>query len=154
MGVESVMNNRPITYVLADSRDPEALTPFNFLCPGVVVGSTVHVIPPVLPGDTVNMRHAWQKARVLVDNFWRRWSEEYILMLRERKKWKVSTPNLRVGQLVLLVSDDRPRDQWRLGVVEDLGTESDGRVRQVRVRLANGKTFRRHMRALVRLELD
>jgi hypothetical protein len=85
------------------------------------VGSTVHVIPPVLSGDTVNMRHAWQKARVLVDDFWRRWSEEYILMLRERKKWKVSTPNLRVGQLVLLVSDDRPQDQWRLGVVEDLG---------------------------------
>jgi hypothetical protein len=105
----------------------EALTPFNFLCPGVVVGLTVHVIPPVLPGDTVNMRHAWQKARVLVDNFWRRWSDEYILMLRERKKWKVSTPNLRVGQLVLLVLDNRPRDQWRLGVVEDLGTESDGR---------------------------
>jgi hypothetical protein len=154
MGVESVMNNRPITYVSADSRDPEALTPFNFLCPGVVVGSTVHVIPPVLPGDTVSMRHAWQKARVLVDDFWRRWSDEYILMLRERKKWKVSTPNLRVGQLLLLVSDNRPWDQWRLGEVEDLGTESDGRVRQVRVRLANGKTFRCHTHALVSLELD
>jgi hypothetical protein len=82
MGVESVMNNRPITYVSADSRDPEALMPFNFLCPGVVVGSTIHIIPPVPPGDTVNMKHAWQRTRVLVDNFWRRWSEEYILMLR------------------------------------------------------------------------
>jgi hypothetical protein len=44
----------------------------------------------------------------------------------------VSTPNLKIGQIVLLVSDDRPRDQWRLGVVEDLGTESDGSGRQVR----------------------
>jgi hypothetical protein len=154
LGVESVMNNRPITYVSADSRDPEALTPFNFLCPGVVVCSTVHVIPPVPSENTVDIREAWQRSRVLVDEFWKRWTEEYILMLRERKKWKVSTPNLRVGQLVLLVSDDRPRDQWRLGVVDDLGTESDGRVRQVTVRLANGKTFRRHTCALVSLELD
>jgi uncharacterized protein YwbE len=154
MGVESVMNNRPITYVSADSRDPEALTPFNFLCPGVVVGLTIHVIPPVPPGDAVNMKHAWQRTRVLVDNFWRRWSEEYILMLRERKKWKVSTHNLKIGQMVLLASDDQPRDQWRLGVVEDLEGESDGCVRQVKVRLADGKTFRRHMHALVSLELD
>jgi hypothetical protein len=66
----------------------------------------------------------------------------------------VSTPNLKIGQMVLLVSDDRPRDQWRLGVVEDLGEESDRRVRQVKVRLANGKTFRRHTHALISLELD
>jgi hypothetical protein len=118
------------------------------------VCSTVHVIPPVPSENTVDIREAWQRSRVLVDEFWKRWTEEYILMLRERKKWKVSTPNLRVGQLVLLVSDDRPRDQWRLGVVDDLGTESDGRVRQVTVRLANGKTFRRHTCALVSLELD
>jgi hypothetical protein len=70
------------------------------------VGSTVHVIPPVPPGDAVNVRHAWQRTSVLVDDFWRRWLEEYILMLRERKKWKVSTPNLKIGQMVLLVSDD------------------------------------------------
>jgi hypothetical protein len=52
--------NRPITYVSADSRDPEALTPFNFLCPGVVVCSTVHVIPPVPSENTVDMREAWR----------------------------------------------------------------------------------------------
>jgi hypothetical protein len=89
MGVESVMKNRLITYVSADSRDPEALTPFNFLCPGVVVGSTVHVIPPFLPGDVVDIKQAWQKTRILVDDYWRRWSKEYVLMLKEREKWLV-----------------------------------------------------------------
>jgi hypothetical protein len=68
-GVESVMNNRPLAYVSADSKDPEALTPFNFLCHGVVVGSTVHVIPPVPPGDGTNLRISWQKSRSLVDKF-------------------------------------------------------------------------------------
>jgi hypothetical protein len=153
-GVESVMNNRPLTYVSADSKDPEALTPFNFLCPGVVVGSTVHVIPPVPPGDGIDLRHTWQKSRSLVDKFWHRWSEEYVAMLQERKKWKVSSPGLRVGQLVLLTSNEQPRDQWRLGIVDELGVGSDGHVRQVTVRLANGKTFRRHCNALVSLEID
>jgi phage baseplate assembly protein gpV len=128
--------------------------PFNFLCPGVVVGSTVHVIPLFLPGDVVDIKQAWQETRILVDDYWKRWSKEYVLMLQERKKWKTSTPDLKVGQMVLLVSDDRPRDQWRLGVVDDLGAESDGRMRQVKVRLANGKTFRCHMCALVSLELE
>jgi hypothetical protein len=86
-GVESVINNRPLTYVSADNKDPEALTPFNFLCPGVVVSSTVHVIPPVPPGDGTNLRQSWQKSSNLVDKFWSRWSEEYIAMLQERKKW-------------------------------------------------------------------
>jgi hypothetical protein len=120
----------------------------------VVVGSTIHVIPPFLPEDGVDIKQAWQKNRILVDNYWRRWSKEYVLMLQERKKWKTSTPDLKVGQMVLLVSYDQPRDQWRLGVVDDLGAESDGCVRQVKVRLAIGKTFRCHMCAFVSLELD
>jgi hypothetical protein len=100
-GVESVMNNCPLTYVSADRRDPEALTLFNFLCPGVVVGFTVYVIPPVPLGDGINLRSSLQKSRRLVDEFWHRWSEEYVAMLQDRKKWKVSSPGIRVGQLVL-----------------------------------------------------
>ena len=153
-GVESVMNNRPLTYVSADSRDPEALTPFNFLCPGVVVGSTVHVIPPVPLGDGTNLRSAWQKSRQLVDEFWYRWSEEYVAMLQDRKKWKVSSPGIRVGQLVLLASEEQPRDHWRLGIVDKLEAGGDELTRQVTVRMANGKVFRRHCNALVCLEID
>jgi hypothetical protein len=153
-GVESVMNNRPLTYVSADSRDPEALTPFNFVCPGVTVGSTVHVIPPVPMGNGANLRISWQKSRGIVDEYWRRWSEEYIAMLQDRKKWKVSSPDLRVGQLVLLTSDDQPRDHWRLGIVDKLGSGCDNHVRQVTVRMANGKVFKRHCNALVCLEVE
>jgi hypothetical protein len=153
-GMESMLNNRRLTYASADSRDPEVLTPFNFVCPGVTVGSTVHVIPPVPPGDGNNLRNAWQKTRGLMDEFWRRWSEEYIAMLQSRSKWRTSSPNLRVGQMVLIQADDRPQDQWRLGIVDVLGAKGDGHVRQVTVRLANGKTFRCRCNALVGLEMD
>jgi hypothetical protein len=106
-GVESIMNNCPLTYVSAYSRDPEALMPFNFLCPGVVVGSTVHIIPPVPLGDGINLRSSWQKLRQVVDEFWHRWSEEYVAMLQDRKKRKVSSPGIRVGRLVLLTLEEQ-----------------------------------------------
>ena len=148
------MNNHPLTYVSADSRDPEALTPFNFLCPGLVVGSTVHIIPPAPLGGGINLRSSWQKSRRLVDEFWHRWSVEYVAMLQDRKKWKVSSPGIRVGQLVLLTSDEQPRDYRRLGIVDKLEASGDELTRQVTVRMANGKVFRRHCNALVCLEID
>jgi hypothetical protein len=120
----------------------------------VTVGSTVHVIPPVPMGNGANLRISWQRSRGIVDEYWRRWSEEYIAMLQDRKKWKVSSPDLRVGQLVLLTSDDQPRDHWRLGIVDKLGSGCDNHVRQVTVRMANGKVFKRHCNALVCLEVE
>jgi hypothetical protein len=44
-----------------DSKDSEAFTLFNYLCTGVTVGSSIHVIPPAPPGDGNNLRNAWQK---------------------------------------------------------------------------------------------
>jgi hypothetical protein len=52
--------NRPITY------DPEALTSFNFV-PGSSCVHIIHVIPPVPSENTVDIREAWQRSRVLVD---------------------------------------------------------------------------------------
>jgi hypothetical protein len=50
-GVESVLNNHPLTIVTADSKDVDALTPFNFLCPGVTMALNVHIISPAPPGS-------------------------------------------------------------------------------------------------------
>ena len=45
------------------------LTPSNFLCSGVVVGSAGRVIQPVPPGDTVSMRRAWHMAYGIYPSF-------------------------------------------------------------------------------------
>jgi hypothetical protein len=62
--------------------------------------------------------------------------------------------DLRIGQLVLLVSKDQDRDQWKSGIVDDLEAGGDRRFRQVVVRLKNGKKMRRHSNALISLEID
>ena len=99
------------------------------------------------------MRYSWRNVRKLVDAFWERWSKEYVVMLQSRSKWQKTAPNLFVGQIVILVDELQPRDQWKLGVVEAI--PGDGQhVRTVTVQMANGKRLVRHCNRLVGLELD
>jgi hypothetical protein len=42
----------------------------------------------------------------------------------------MSSPNLRVGQMVLIQSDDRPQDQWRLGMEESGGSKQVGKGKE------------------------
>ena len=62
-------------------------------------------------------------------------------------------PNLYVGQLVLLIDEIVPRDQWRLGRIKEV--RGDGiRTRSAVVETANGRTYERHISKLVMLEME
>ena len=58
-----------------------------------------------------------------------------------------------VDDVVLLVDEQAKRGSWRMGRVVGVGG-SDGHVREVSVRTADGKTFSRDRTKVVRLELD
>ena len=148
---EHVMNSRPITRVSAVVGEEGALTPMNFLCPGVFAHSRDDVLPPT-PPEAVCLRYTWRQSRALADSFWRRWTRDYVSALQARPKWRDVEPNLVVGDVVLLVDEQRRRNDWRVGVV----TSTDGAeiVRTVSVRLADGKNFDRDRTKVVRLELD
>ena len=151
--VEGILNRRPLTYVSADHRDLDVLTPADFLYPGVSVHTSVHVLPPSPPGDGEALRYAWRKARGLFDSFWKRWSREYVTDLLPRGKWRRTYPDLKVGEIVLMADELQPRDCWRLGIIE--AVRGDGtHVRTATVRVTGGKTFQRSCHKLVRLELD
>ena len=57
-----------------------------------------------------------------------------------------------IGDVVLLVDEQRRRNDWRVGVVASTGEEEI--VRTVGVRMPDGKTFERDRTKVVRLELD
>jgi hypothetical protein len=101
MEVEGIMN-RPLTYVSADHKDLDVLTPADFLYPGVSVHSSVHMLLPAPPGDGEVLRYSWKKACHLVDAFWERWSREYVVDLLPRGKWQRTYPDLKVGEIVLM----------------------------------------------------
>ena len=77
---------------------------------------------------------------------------DYVSALQARPKWREVEPNLVVGDVVLLVDEQRRRNDWRVGVVASM----DGAdvVRTVEVKLADGKVFERDRTKVVWLELD
>ena len=114
--------------------------------------SSTNIIPPApLGGDT--LRYQWRKARALIDQFWVRWSREYLTTLQKRTKWASYQSDLYKGQLVLMVDELMPRDQWRIARVESF-VGGEGPVRRVIVKTASGKAFERHCSKVVALELE
>lgn len=67
-----------------------------------------------------------------------RWKADYLKFLQKRYKWKYATPNLKIGDLVIINDDMLPPSEWRLGRIEKTYFGSDTNVRVADVRTANG----------------
>ncbi|CAB4026990.1 pol poly [Paramuricea clavata] len=75
------------------------------------------------------------------------------LLSEERQKWLTVKRNLQPKDLVLLLDERLCREQWPLGIVEEVYPDKNGRVRQVLVRPSKSK-FKRDIRKLCLLEGD
>ena len=133
--VEDVINNRPLTHNSSDPNDYSALTPNHFLR-GESSASPPH-------GQfEIDSRKRWRQSQILADHVWHRWLKEYLPGLNVRHKWTADQRNHVVGDLILLVDDNRPRGQWLLGRVEEVFVSEDNRVRTVRVKTSTGSYVR------------
>ncbi|KAF0754754.1 DUF5641 domain-containing protein, partial [Aphis craccivora] len=57
-----------------------------------------------------------------------RWSREYLTQLQERKRWSVDKgPRIKIGSIVLVKDDNSPPLHWKLGLVQTLHVDVDGR---------------------------
>ena len=144
---ENLINSRPITRV-SDEPLVDALTPNHLL---VMQGNSPHSL--VGYDDSKIVRSQWKQVTQLTENFWRRWHAEYLHTLQQRQKWNRKLPNIKVGELVMLVEPNLARGQWPLGIIEKLKPSSDGLIRSVSVRTA-ASTYDRPLGKLVKLELD
>ena len=151
VATEGVLNSRPLIPVPTDRRDPEALSPLFFLCPGVLASSSSDVLPP-LPLNRLPLARSWHFLRGMLDSFWKRWTREYLTLLQNRRKWATIQRNLRIGDVVLLVDRQTPRDQWPLGLIVGTVKGEDHLVRRVLVRTAKSTALERHVAHVVLLE--
>ncbi|KAL7725140.1 hypothetical protein ACLKA6_018666 [Drosophila palustris] len=140
VAVEAVLNSRPIGALSDDPSDGEALTPGHAL-----IGGPLTAMPaggaPDQQGLTCLSR--WRAVSSLRRQFWRRWSKEYILGLQARSKWHHRTPDVVVGELVVVAEDNLPPQKWLIGRVTAVHRGEDGAVRVVDLRTATGGAFRR-----------
>jgi len=130
--VEATLNSRPLTALSSDPNDLRALTPAHFL-----VQSELHALPEEdLPNNIPPLKR-WLHIQKMAQHFWSRFSNEYLTRLQQRPKWLKPQPNLEIGQLVLIKTDNTSPLQWPLGRVTEIHKGSDGLVRVATLRTAH-----------------
>ena len=104
--VEALLNDRPLTDVPVDPKEPVALSPSHFL-----IGQLIDNALPETEDNSHSKLSAksWKKAQTMATHFWRRWMKEYLPNLIERRKWMTPRRNLAVNDLVLVVDPATPR---------------------------------------------
>lgn len=107
--------------------------------------------PPGVFSDRDLYTKQWRQVQALANQFWTRWSRDYVPSLRHRQKWTVPRRNLQVGDLVLL------RDKQTVARIIATFPGKDGHVRKVEVKTTdqgNAKTFLRPITEIVLLLLS
>ena len=134
--VEGIINSRPLSFISSNDLE-EPLTPSHLL-----IGRRALNLPDLCSeGDedhdfevtpTVLTKRLKYLSTVL-DKFWRRWRNEYLLELRDSHRYtsgnSSADQSVSVGDIVVVHSDDKPRGFWKLARVKDLITGYDGQVR-------------------------
>ena len=129
--VESFLNSRPLGPVTSHSLDGlSPLTPAHFL-----IGRAARSYPtePVSGKPTTLQR--WDICRKAAQDFWDRWSQEYLQHLQKATKWHKISRNYRVGDLVMLTDGSKFKCQWSMAKVIKTYPGQDGLVRAVDVQL-------------------
>ena len=135
--IEGIINSRPISYLSSDDVE-EPLTPSHLLVGRRILNLPDHLNYHAEDGDDefeitdeTLQRRAKHLSSVL-NHFWKRWSKEYLLELRDAHRQKRSTStstNIRVGDVVLVHDQDHPRGFWKMARVRKLITGRDGQTR-------------------------
>ncbi|XP_072388594.1 uncharacterized protein [Diabrotica undecimpunctata] len=136
--IEAILNSRPLYPLSNDPNDLLPLTPGHFL-----IGAPLISYPERdLSRTPTNRLSYWKVCSKLQQEFWRKWSVDYLHRLQHRPKWQLPQQNLAINQLVLIQSEDRPPLNWPLGRILELLTGRDGKVRAARVKTAEGEYVR------------
>ena len=156
--IEATLNSRPLTYPYTDIKDGPPLTPSHFLC-----GHRLLTLPDTeedsdyIPQESAKelTRRAKYNQKIM-QAFWKQWQREYLTGLREQhssqKNENISGEPVALGKVVL-IHDETPRNQWKLGVIIQLHQGKDGLVRSVTLRTEKGNLISRPIEKLYPLEV-
>ena len=79
----------------------------------------------------------------MLQQFWKRWSSEYITRLQQRPKWMQTHESITEGSLVIIRDENLPPLQWKLGrVIKVHPSKSDKHVRAVTLKTESGEIQR------------
>lgn len=129
--IEAVLNSRPICPLTEDASDIEALTPGHF-----IAGDAINAVPePSLIHLPDTRLSRYQLLRKMLEQFWERWSVEYLQRLQEIVKWQQTTKPIEEGDLFLIADARLPPTNWPLGREVSTHPGADGHTRVVTVKM-------------------
>ena len=140
---ESIVNSRPLTPVTLEVDSDLPLTPKHFL--KMSASSGLH--PVAVGNGDCQPRRGWWFVQHVSDQFWRRFSKEYLRTILQRQKWHRLQRTFATDYIVLVVDNSSPRSQWPLGRVLEAYPDEHGVVRSVLVRL-KGREIKRPIHKL------
>ena len=147
--IEAVLNSRPLEPLSNDPDDISALTPAHFL-----IGDTMNTTPePNLEFIDQPRLDRWQFIQQRFQQFWKRWSTQYLQTQLARTKWHHPSNTIKVGSLVLLTDERFPPSKWPLARVTDVHPGPDGLIRVVTIKTAT-TSLKRPIAKLVILPVD
>ena len=130
----ATVNSRPIA--VNNLTDPESpmLTPNHLL---TAKPSIIDSPPGSFDSTEIYGNKMWKKTQQFAEEFWKIWKSEYLSKITKRQRWERPAPNVAIGDIVLLVEENAPRNHWHTGIVDEVFPGKDGMVRKVKVKLAN-----------------
>ena len=160
--IEAIINARPLSYISTEDME-EPLTPSHLLCGCRLLSLPEHLTYCRPLNDEITPAQVARRVKHLnnvLNHFWRRWRQEYLLELREHHRYsrgKESASTVEIGDIVLLHDDALPRSFWKLARVLELITGQDGKTRGAVVKVPSKRggttTLRRPLQLLYPLEI-
>jgi len=133
---EACLNSRPLC-VLPNDLHISYLSPGHFL-----IGEPLTQLPTI---DYSNVKMSrlsrWQTFQQQLQNFWKKWSADYLHEIQHQQRWHCSSPNLQPGDPVILREDNTAPLHWPTAVITDVHPGADGKTRVVTVKTPKG-TFK------------
>ena len=131
----AIVNQRPLGLCFDDIHNPTSICPSE-----LILGRPQKILPDGKKTTILDkpLSRKWNKRRVILNHFWRRFQKDYLQHLAITRKWHRSGPvKLRVGQYVQVREENFSKGIWRYGVITKLHekTYRDGSTRITRVEL-------------------
>ncbi|XP_025997421.1 uncharacterized protein LOC113005763 [Solenopsis invicta] len=147
--VEGILNSRPITSISTDPNDLLVLSPAHYL-----IGKPITSLPESdLLSVPENRLSIWKHISKVRQDFWARWSLEYLNELQIRNKWKKDESKLNIGSVILIKDKNILCTQWALGRVTHVHPGEGGIVRVATIKTSSGE-IKRAVKSLCLLPIE
>ena len=131
---ERICNSRPLTEIALENMTQEILTPNHFL-----LGPLGGEIPDITYSPEFKAtRKQLDIMHNLSRSFKSRYNDEIIPLLNLRKKWPNKCQPLKIGDVVVILDDNKITKSFVKGIITEIFQANDGQVRFANVKTATG----------------